>query len=401
MRWQFLSFLMITHIFMDGSSSTVTPLLKVLGVHHEVSDTAMGWVAGCLFACVSFSQPLFGYIYDRFRAYWLMPVAVLVIGCSLACVGLVDSFAALLLLVTVGGLACGAFHPMGTAMAGSLDERRRPLIIAIFIFAGALGVGFGPLLISRLVAAHGLGATAWLLAAMIPVVAIAILAFLTYHKLPHSKPPPSHHLRRQQGRIFSRTILLLFCIASSRNFAIIVCGSGMSFLMAEKFPDAALALRNTGNASAVLGLALGFGGLLSGLFIHPKSEKPGIIISLLITLPLLMLFPLLSGAWLLVAIALGAVALASTVPLVIATGQRLLPHSSALASSIFMGLAWGTSGIFAPIAVTSLGSSIRYARAIPILIAAGLLVSLACTIALPRLIRPADDSHLVPSQTNV
>ena len=399
--WGFLSLLMITHIFIDSAGGMLAPLLKQLGVHHQASDKVMGLLIGCLLAGISFSQPLFGYIYDRFGAYWLMPLFVLVVGGCMAYIGLVDSFALLGVLVIIAGLGVGAFHPMGTAMAGSLAEKRRPLMVAIFIFAGSLGFGGGPWLVSRLVAAHGLGATVWLLAVTIPIAAIALLAFLTYRKLPHSKPPVSHRPRNQQGPIFSRTILLLFCIASSRNFSIIICGTGMSFLMGQKISDVDMALRSTGNALGLLGLALGFGGLLSGFFIHPKSEKSGIIISLVIAAPLLMLFPYLSGVWLLVVLTLGVVCLASTIPLVIATGQRLLPHSSAMASSIFMGLAWGTSGVVAPIAVTWLGSWIGYARAMPIFIGAGLLVSLACTLVLPRVIRPSDDSHLVPSEPNV
>ncbi len=358
----------------------------------------MGVVASLFLAGVSFSQPLFGYIYDRFRAYWLMPVLVLITGCSLACVGLVDSFALLVVLVIVGGLSIGAFHPAGTAMAGSLTEKRRPLTIAIFLFAGTLGVAVGFWFVARLVDAQGLGATAWLFAAMAPVLVIAILASLSYRKLPHAQQHIAQQTSTAPGGYFSRTLLLLFGVATSRSFPVFVCITGMSFLMTEKIPDASLALRSTGTALALFILTQGAGGLLSGLFTHPKSEKPGIIISLVIALPLLMLFPTLSGVWLLVTLALGSIALSSTIPLVTATGQRLLPHSSALASSIFMGLAWGTSGVAAPIAVTWLGSWIGYGRTMPILIGAGLLVSLACTLALPRVIRPTDDSQLVPSE---
>ena len=193
----------------------------------------------------------------------------------------------------------------------------------------------------------------------------------------------------------------MLIVASARNFSIVICGTGISFLMAEKIADAGLALWSTGNASGLLGVSIGIGGLLSGLFIHPKSEKPGIIISLAVGGPLLIIFPLLEGVALLVVLGVGAVVLASTIPLVVATGQRLLPHASALASSMLMGVAWGTSGVVAPIAVTWLGSSIGYSRAMPILAGAGLVVSLACTLALPRVMREAEDSQLVRAEPTV
>ena len=254
--WSFLSLLMITHFFIDTSASIINPLLQRLGVHHQVSDEAMGWVAGLLLASVSFSQPLFGYIYDRFRAYWLMPVLVLIAGCALACVGLADSYAMLLVLVLIGGLGVGAFHPMGTAMAGSLTEKHRPLIIAIFVFAGPIGVASGGWLVARLVDAQGLSATAWLLALTVPVLVVAILASLAYRKLPHSKPTPAKCPGSQQGSFFSRTVLLLFGLATSRSFSVVISTMGMAFLMAEKIRDISLASTHTGTAIAIFVIGL-------------------------------------------------------------------------------------------------------------------------------------------------
>ena len=74
-HWLFVVCLLLTHCFIDGVGSTVSPLLKRLAVHHQAPDWAMGIVSACLVASVSFSQPLFGYLYDRFRAYWIMPAA--------------------------------------------------------------------------------------------------------------------------------------------------------------------------------------------------------------------------------------------------------------------------------------------------------------------------------------
>ena len=399
MKWRFLVYLLISHVFIDAAGSIINPLLKRLGAHHTASDFVMGIVAAVLWASVSFSQILFGYLYDRFRMDWLMPLSVVLIGICLGLVGLTDSLALLILLVIVGGLSSGAFHPSSTAMAGSLSPTRRPLAIAVLVCAGALGVAAGPWFISRVVDAQGLTATAWLLLAVIPVAVVALLAFGAYRKLPHSTPTPRPPGTRLWKGIFSRSIITLFCVASFRSFAVVVCGTGMSFLIAEKTHDPSQALRNTGTALALLGLAMGFGGLLSGLFVRRESEKPGIIISLVLAAPLLIIFPLLSGPALLLTLVLGGAIMASTIPLVTATGQRLLPHSSAIASSLFMGLAWGTSGIAAPLAVTALGSRIGYSSAMSLLVAAGLLACILSALALPRIIRPEEDEKLAPSPT--
>ena len=53
-----------------------------------------------------------------------------------------------------------------------------------------------------------------------------------------------------------------------------------------------------------------------------------------------------------------------------------------------MGVAWGVSGVAAPLAVTWLGPVIGYSLAMPVLIAGGLGVSLLVTLFLPPVIRP-------------
>ena len=399
MYWYLLLCLLVTHVFIDLSGSTVNPILKVLGSQYQTADFAMGVVAALLQASLSFSQLPFGYVYDRFRAYWLIPLAALVVGGCIGCVGLVNSFGLLVLLIILAGLAVGAFHPGGTALAGSLADKHRPLIIAVFVCAGALGVFTAPLLITRLVNAQGLRATTWLFVPTIPVFVIALLIFRACRKLPKTHIEIHKKSKGLQKHIFSRSMILLFILATSRSFSIIVVAVGMSFLMSEKIADQSKALLSTGPPSALFGLAFGFGGLLSGFFHRWESEKPAILISLIVAGPLLVYFPLLSGGWLLATIVLAGVAVGSTIPLVTAIGQRLVPHSSAVASSILMGVAWGVSGVAASLAVTLLGPIISYALAMPLLIAAGVGVSLLAALALPRIMQPIDNSHLAQDST--
>ena len=61
---------------------------------------------------------------------------------------------------------------------------------------------------------------------------------------------------------------------------------------------------------------------------------------------------------------------------------------------LYTALGGGVAAELGSLAVTALGSTIGYARAMPVLIASGLLVSLIATIALPRIIRPADPATL-------
>ena len=396
LHWLFLICLLITHCFIDGAGSTVSPLLKRLAVHHGAADWAMGIVGAALYASISFSQPLFGYLYDRYRAYWIMPVAAIAIGTCLAFTGIVGSFGLLVLLVIGGGLACGAFHPIGTAMAGSLTERRRPLMIGVFVCGGAFGVAAGPWFVTRVVNAYGLSATVWLLAGAVPACITALLAWALYRRMPHSQHDRTAQRMPIRRDLLSRPLVVLYCMATLRAFSIYGCVVGMSFLMREKIADSSQALLQTGNIMALLALATGLGGLLSGVFVRPESEKRGLIISLMLGGPLLAVFPLLTGPWMIVVLIAGGVIVNSTVPLVTAIGQRLMPGASAVASSIFMGVSWGVGGVLGSLVVTAFGGRFGYANTMPLIIAAGLLGSLLATLALPRIIRPADSSSPTP-----
>ena len=394
-----LIFLLITHVFIDMAGSSLSPILARLAEEYQTAHLAMGLVAALLQASLSFSQLFFGYVFDRFRAYWLIPLAVLVGGGCMGCVGLVDSFGLLLVLIAMVGLAIGAFHPGATALAGRSTDKRRPLTIAIFVCAGALGVAAAPFLITRLVNAQGLRATAWIFVPTIPVLVISLLFLRAYRRFPRPQTKMYTKSNGLRKAIFSRSMILLFILSTSRSFAVIVSISGMAFLMSEKIADNSEALLSTGNTLSLFALAIGFGGLLSGFLSRLEIEKRGIIVSLLIAGPLLIAFPLLSGPWLLVVIILAGVATGSTIPLVTAIGQRLVPESSGVASAILMGVAWGTSGIFAPLGVTWLGPIISYRLAMPLLIGSGMLVAIIATLALPRVMHPHDGSHLAAEPT--
>ena len=294
-------------MFSDGVSSTITPLLKRLAVHHQAPDWAMGIVNASLVASVSFSQPLFAYLYDRFRAYWIMPAAAVAGGVCLAFTGTVNSFGPLVLLLIGGGLACGSFHPAGTAMAGSLAQTRRPLMIGIFVWGGSIGMAAGPWFITRVVNAYGLSATIWLLAGTAPACIVALLAWALYRRMPHEQQDRTAQGAPLRRSLLSRPLIVLYCMATSRVFALYISITGMSFLMHEKLGGSGHALLQTGNILVLLALATGLGGLLSGVFVRPESEKRGLVLSLVLGGPLLIVFPLLSGPWMIVVLLAGAV----------------------------------------------------------------------------------------------
>jgi len=70
-----------------------------------------------------------------------------------------------------------------------------------------------------------------------------------------------------------------------------------------------------------------------------------VALSLLLGAPLLLAFIHTHGPWAYVFLAGGGIALYLSVAVTIVMAQELLPHRASVASSIVMGLAWGTAGL--------------------------------------------------------
>jgi FSR family fosmidomycin resistance protein-like MFS transporter len=73
-----------------------------------------------------------------------------------------------------------------------------------------------------------------------------------------------------------------------------------------------------------------------------------IIVSLVSSVPFLVLAPALRGWSFMVVLAIGGFLLQSTLPVNVTFGQKLAPISAATVSSLMMGFAWGTGGLSVP-----------------------------------------------------
>jgi FSR family fosmidomycin resistance protein-like MFS transporter len=97
--------------------------------------------------------------------------------------------------------------------------------------------------------------------------------------------------------------------------------------------------------AGLLPFAAGVGGLAYGLVFRESRPRRGIVASLLLAAPLMVLFAATAGsAWGLAALGAFGLAMGATVPLVVTLGQRMIPRSSGMASGLTMGFSWGIGG---------------------------------------------------------
>jgi FSR family fosmidomycin resistance protein-like MFS transporter len=124
------------------------------------------------------------------------------------------------------------------------------------------------------------------------------------------------------------------------------------------------------------------GGFSGGTLADRFGGKNVISFSMLSSSPFIIAFLMTEGINSYALLAIGGVALLSTVPVNVVMAQSLVPHSASVVSALMMGFAWGMGGMFVPIVgriadVAGLGQGLLAVALLP-------LAGFAVSLLLPR-----------------
>ncbi len=144
----------LTHFSVDVLNSSRTLLMALLALTLGLTNAQVGLALLLYNVGSALSQPLFGWVADRYGPRWLVlgGMTWMTFFYTLTAVG--TPWLAVL-AVTIAGLGSGAFHPSGALIAS--DERRtqRTQATAIFFMAGQLGLFAGPILAGQVLDSAG------------------------------------------------------------------------------------------------------------------------------------------------------------------------------------------------------------------------------------------------------
>ncbi|MCF2527360.1 MFS transporter [Yinghuangia soli] len=107
----------------------------------------------------SLPQPFLGVLVDRYRAGWMAAAGVAAAGLGLGLSGLVDSYAAVWLLLLLSGLGVAMFHP-AAGKAAREEAGESTAAMSIFAAGGSVGFFLAPVLATPALVAWGVGSTA-------------------------------------------------------------------------------------------------------------------------------------------------------------------------------------------------------------------------------------------------
>ena len=334
--------LAVGHGTVDVYGSFLAPLLPLFALRFDLSLTLVGTLVSILTIADGLSQPLFGYWGDRMRRPWLVMITPLWVAVTTAFLGLATGYAMLAVLLILSGAGRSAFHPQGAAGIAEYAGRRRGLALSLFTAGGNLGFATGPMLATALVTVAGMPGTLFAMPLGIAVTALLYTVIFKGHDVRPATwtPPPLKEVLGNLARYRGGFIRLWFLVVlrSLTYFSL------FSFLPII-FTHQGLSTLQTGMMTSFFLLGGAVGGIVGGWLADRVHERAVIAGALAIAFPTLQLSLMLPGGWGIAFLMLGGFCLLASAPVTIGLAQRYAPGSAATASSLMLGLGWGTGGL--------------------------------------------------------
>jgi MFS transporter, FSR family, fosmidomycin resistance protein len=343
MNRKVLALLSVAHLVTDVNQGALPALLPFFKDSLNLSYTLAGVIL--LFGNISSSviQPAFGYVSDKHPTKWFLIIAPLIASVGLALTGLAPSYFPLLICVIVSGAGIAGFHPEGYKTAHFFTGEKKATGMAIFSVGGNLGMALGPIFALALIQAFGPKGTA---AMVVPGILMAGALLLSPSWKTPPTPSPSAQKKTEKKEPLSpktkRSLLILIGIVIFRYWTQLGLLAYIPFYYIDTLkgnPIYVGALTSTFLTAGAAGTLLG----------APLADRWGhrtfLSITMILVVPLLLLFNNMKGPILFVIIGITGMALICTFSVTVVMAQTLLPQRLGMASGLMVGFSVGTGGV--------------------------------------------------------
>lgn len=340
--------LALLHTLVDACALLVGPVWPQLESDFNLGIVALSLVFIVQSLPTSISQGFFGYLRDRRSVPWLLLIGPLMAAICLTMIGLAPDRIVLCVLLTIGGIGVGAFHPEAAVAAGRMFPEHRARSLSVFMLGGSFGLALGPILSGTVVKHYGLTGLMYLLPAivlLIPLLGWGVLRADMFRS-PPTRTQPARFSEMFEGR--GTWAFALFLICSFRLVPNMAIDKVVAFVMHEHGYDSL----STGQAQSLFLASASVGMFLMALKFRPGWERPFMIVCPIAGIPLLFVLGWPGCPfWLFVTLLVPTgLVLWGTTPAMVSYAQQLFPKGAGVASAITMGLAWGLGGLIqAPI----------------------------------------------------
>ena len=332
------------HFINDIYTGVLNPIMPFIAAKISISMAAATIILTISHIFSSLLQPLFGYFADnivkRSFIFWGLILSSIFIPLS----ALAHNPFILVLFIIIGSIGSSLFHPQALGFASRFaDKDNAGKAMAVFVAMGTLGYSCGPVVSSAI--------TQFLGMPKMPLMTIfgffwAFVMFSCVPKLSLVEPVISKIDFKTAFRkiLTNRKLNILNIIAMLKTMIMSACFILLPFLW-----------KNMGYKPFYIGMALflfivagGIGSLISS-FIERKIGAANVFyISMISTLPLMILFILLYSSHptlsLIVFVVMGFITMMAT-PVTMIMAQNVLPEYKSIISGFINGFSWGIVAI--------------------------------------------------------
>lgn len=343
-----IALLSTSHLVMDSYSSFLYQLLPVLATRLHLTPVQAGLLPSTLTITSSLMQPVYGVISDRYLKRSMAVMGPLIAAVFLSMLGMATSLPMLMLLVILGGLGVGIFHPQGAALvshaaSGPGMDRHQGLVMSVFSSAGTVGYSLGPLLIAGVVSLYGLEKS-WY-AAIWGVAAWLVLYWYC---------PPLERKERAAGAPTLTGALRAARVPLMLLYFAVVLRSAVAVGIHTYWPFALerMGMAEMERASVLAGFIFfgGLGGFFGGALADRLGARRVTLAAMLLASPLLLGAFSTHGTTSNLLLMAGGALLNLPIPISVVMAQRLVPGAASTVSALMMGFAWGAGALMTPLA---------------------------------------------------
>lgn len=330
------------HFAVDLLNSTVPLILALFSVSLGLSNTAVGLLATFYTLGNSLTQPLFGWLVDRYGLRRLGAAGVAWLAGFYALAALLPGWGALVALAAAG-IGSAAFHPQGVMRAGQVDLRHVATATAMFFMFGQIALGLGPAVAGTLVETWGRPSLAFL-------ASLGLLAALALSRQHFPRPAAAPAARQNSTRASQRFGALALALFALLLFSRMTVQSTTTTFLPKYLQDSGWTPARYGVASSMLMIGSAVGNLVGGGLADRWGRRRVVAGSLFVVTPVLWLYLGAAGLGFHALIFIIGMLTGAGFSVTVVIAQALLPGRQALASGLTLGFIFASGAIGAAVA---------------------------------------------------
>ncbi len=136
----------IFHCINDFGQGSLAALIPFFIANFGLNYYQSASIIFCNTVVASVAQPVLGYVADRWRVPWFIPVGFSITLVSISAIALATSYEMILTLSLIAGLGAALFHPEAALLVNRMQSNELGNAMGRFAVGGSAGFAMGPLL---------------------------------------------------------------------------------------------------------------------------------------------------------------------------------------------------------------------------------------------------------------